>query len=69
MEEKVVRSRCRMCHNECGVLVRVQDGVVKKIEGDLGDPVTGGMMCSRIGHQAIHLSPGPPPSSFSEEGT
>jgi thiosulfate reductase/polysulfide reductase chain A len=36
-----------MCHNECGVLVRVQDGVVKKIEGDLGDPVTGGMMCSK----------------------
>ena len=36
-----------MCMNECGVLVLVSDGVVKKIEGDREDPVTGGMMCAK----------------------
>ena len=47
MKDRIVRTRCRMCHNECGVLATVRDEVVRKIEGDPEDPVTGGMMCAK----------------------
>ena len=47
MADRIVRTRCRMCHNECGVLATVRDEVVRKVEGDPEDPVTGGMMCAK----------------------
>lgn len=47
MENRVIRTRCRMCHNECGVLATIQDGVIKKIEGDPQDPITAGIMCAK----------------------
>jgi len=43
--QKVVRSVCQACHCECGVLVHVQAGRVKKIKGDPDHPMNRGFVC------------------------
>jgi len=43
--EKIVRTCCQSSHCECGVLVHVEDGKVKKIEGDPNHPSTKGFIC------------------------
>jgi anaerobic selenocysteine-containing dehydrogenase len=45
--EQVIKSNCRGCHGGCGVLVRVKDGVITKIEGDPDFPTNHGAMCSK----------------------
>ncbi|MFC1908354.1 molybdopterin-dependent oxidoreductase [Chloroflexota bacterium] len=46
-EEQVIKSNCRGCHGGCGVLVRVKDGCIIKIEGDPDFPTNRGTMCSK----------------------
>ena len=43
--EKIVRTVCQGCHPECGVLVHVEDGKVKRIEGDPNHPSSRGYIC------------------------
>lgn len=45
MAQKVIRSACQGCMEECSVLVHVEDGKVAKIEGNPEDPKTGGALC------------------------
>lgn len=42
-----VRSVCGNCHNNCGVIASVQDGVVIGIEGDPDHPFNKGAMCGK----------------------
>ncbi len=44
----VVKSCCSICgHNQCGVLVEVEDGVVKQILPDKEDPMSRGAICPK----------------------
>jgi anaerobic selenocysteine-containing dehydrogenase len=45
--KRIVRTVCQGCHSECGVLVRVEDGIVTKIEGDLKHPFSKGSICQK----------------------
>lgn len=42
---RVFRTACQACHCECGVLVYVDGGRIKKIRGDLGHPMNRGFIC------------------------
>lgn len=42
-----VQSACKMCLHGCGIRVRVQDGVVTKIEGDPTNPDNFGRLCPK----------------------
>lgn len=55
-ETKVVRSCCRACIHNCGVLVHVQNGRVVKIEGDPEYPMSRGALCAKglAGIQALY---------------
>lgn len=45
---KVHRTVCnRDCPDACGLLVTIEDGVVTRVSGDPGHPVTQGFICSR----------------------
>ena len=46
-EEKVVASTCHLCSAGCGVLVRVADGRVVKLEGNPMHPVNTGSLCPK----------------------
>jgi anaerobic selenocysteine-containing dehydrogenase len=45
--ERVVRSVCQASHSECGVLVRVKNGKVVRIEGDPNHPLSRGYICPK----------------------
>jgi len=48
MEEvKKIRTVCRSCHGECGVIAHVKDGKVVKVEGDPNHPISHGTMCAK----------------------
>jgi len=48
MEEvKKIRTVCRSCHGECGVIAHVKDGKVVKVEGDPDSPISHGTMCAK----------------------
>ena len=47
VEEKIIRSHCRLCHGACGMLVHVRDGVVVKVEGDPENPMSHGSLCAK----------------------
>ena len=53
---RTVRTICQGCHCECGVLVTVEDGKVKKIEGDPNHPMNRGFTCvkGRAYHEVVH---------------
>ncbi len=53
---KVVRTICQGCHCECGVLVHVEDGEIKKIEGDPDFPMNKGLICvkGRYYHEYVY---------------
>jgi anaerobic selenocysteine-containing dehydrogenase len=55
-EVKLVKSACRACIHNCGVLVHVQDGRVVKIEGNPEYPMSRGALCSKglSGIQALY---------------
>jgi anaerobic selenocysteine-containing dehydrogenase len=45
--DKTVRSICGGCHNNCGILVYVLDGVIIYIEGDPNHPFNRGTLCPK----------------------
>ena len=45
--DAVVKSHCRMCHEGCGVMVHVKDGLVAKIAGDPDCPINRGTLCNK----------------------
>ena len=42
---RVVRTICQGCHSECGVMVHVEDGNIKKIKPDPNHPASRGYIC------------------------
>ncbi|UCF94199.1 MAG: molybdopterin-dependent oxidoreductase [Desulfobacterales bacterium] len=42
-----IRTACRSCHGGCGVIAHVQDGKVRKVEGDPASPISHGTLCSK----------------------
>jgi anaerobic selenocysteine-containing dehydrogenase len=46
-EVQWVRSVCKMCLHGCGIRVKVEDGVVTKIEGDPTNPDNLGKVCAK----------------------
>jgi len=51
--EAAAHAICRMCHGGCGTLVSVQDGRIKKVEGDPANPINLGKLCSKAGVPSI----------------
>ncbi|MBI5943647.1 MAG: molybdopterin-dependent oxidoreductase [Chloroflexi bacterium] len=47
VEENVVASTCHLCSAGCGILVRVADGKVVKLEGNPMHPVNQGSLCPK----------------------
>lgn len=46
-EERIVASTCHLCSAGCGILVRVADGKVVKLEGNPMHPVNQGALCPK----------------------
>lgn len=55
-ETKKLRTICRACLNNCGMVAHVKDGKVVKLEGDPDDPMTKGAACAKglAGIQALY---------------
>jgi anaerobic selenocysteine-containing dehydrogenase len=53
-EEKIVPSVCLLCPSGCGVLARVADGRVVKLEGNPMHPINLGALCAK-GQAALEL--------------
>jgi thiosulfate reductase / polysulfide reductase chain A len=43
----MIRTVCQSCHSECGVLARVEDGRVVRLQGDPGHPSSKGYICTK----------------------
>ncbi|MFQ6110506.1 MAG: molybdopterin-dependent oxidoreductase, partial [Nitrospinota bacterium] len=55
--DRVVRTVCQSCHAECGVLARVREGRLVKVEGDPEHPFNKGKACVKglsIAHMLYH---------------
>jgi len=44
---EVVRSVCCLCVKGCGILVHLENGKAVKVEGDPGNPINKGVLCSK----------------------
>ncbi|MCF0143148.1 MAG: molybdopterin-dependent oxidoreductase, partial [Parasporobacterium sp.] len=55
-EEHIVKTACRACIANCGVLAHVKNGRVVKLEGNPVDPMSRGKMCAKglSGIQALY---------------
>lgn len=55
-EMKLVKTSCRACIANCGVIAHVKDGQVVKLEGNPEDPMSKGRMCAKglAGIQALY---------------
>lgn len=55
-ETKIVRTCCRACIHNCGVLAHVRNGRVVKLEGDPDYPMSKGCLCAKglAGIQALY---------------
>ena len=55
-ETQKVRTICRACLNNCGMIAHVRDGKVVKLEGDPDDPMNKGAACAKglAGIQALY---------------
>lgn len=55
-EEKIVKTACRACIANCGVLAHVKHGRVVSLEGNPQDPMSRGKMCAKglAGIQALY---------------
>lgn len=55
-ETKIVKTACRACIANCGVLAHVKNGRVVKLEGNPVDPMSQGRMCAKglSGIQALY---------------
>lgn len=53
---KIIRTTCQGCHCECGVLVHIESGKIKKIEGDSNFPMNKGFICikGRVYHEYVY---------------
>lgn len=47
------KTMCPYCGVGCGLLVRIEDGVVTKVKGDPAHPANFGDVCAK----AVHLPP------------
>jgi len=45
--DKVVPTICGGCHNDCGMLVHVRDGIIRYIEGNPDHPFNRGALCPK----------------------
>jgi anaerobic selenocysteine-containing dehydrogenase len=45
--EKVIRTICGYCHNKCGLLAYVSNGVLRRIKGDPDHPANRGDICPK----------------------
>ncbi len=56
LEERIVKTACRACIANCGVLAHVKNGRVVKLEGNPEDPMSRGKMCAKglAGIQALY---------------
>jgi len=55
-EARVVKTNCKACIHNCGVLATVQDGRVIRLEGNPEDPMSRGALCAKglAGIQALY---------------
>lgn len=55
-ETQKIRTICRACLNNCGMIAHVRDGRVVKLEGDPDDPMNKGASCAKglAGIQALY---------------
>jgi anaerobic selenocysteine-containing dehydrogenase len=53
---EVKKAACYFCHMNCGMLVHVEDGVVKKVTGDPEHPFNQGAQCPRGASAIDHLN-------------
>lgn len=55
-DTKIVKTNCRACTHNCGVLAHVKDGRVIKLEGNPEHPMSKGAMCAKglAGIQALY---------------
>ena len=44
---QIVKSSCRICYNNCGVLIHIENGNPIKIEGDPQNPMNKGKLCQK----------------------
>ena len=42
---EIIPTICGACHNNCGMLVHVQDGVIREIKGNPDHPMNHGALC------------------------
>ena len=51
-----IRTHCGLCVNKCGVIARVQNGTIKKLDPILDHPKSKGMLCAKgnAGIQAVY---------------
>jgi len=55
-ETRLVKTACRACIANCGVIAHVRDGRVVKLEGNPEDPMSKGRLCAKglAGIQALY---------------
>ena len=46
-ENQIIRSTCRICYNNCGVLIHLKDGEPIKVDGDPQNPMSKGRLCPK----------------------
>ena len=46
-QDQIVKTTCNLCQIGCGVLVHVKNGTVTMVEGDPGNPLNKGILCSK----------------------
>ena len=56
VEVKQVRTQCRLCQNQCGIVATIEDGNVIRIDGDPENPYNQGKACAkgRAGFYALY---------------
>ncbi len=58
MDERTVRTFCRVCEPSCGLVARVADGEIRQLEPDRDHPVTRGFACHKgLAALDIHRDP------------
>ena len=58
MAEHSVRTFCRVCEPSCGLVAKVEDGEIRKLEPDRDHPVTKGFACHKgLATLDIHRDP------------
>lgn len=58
MDERIVRTFCRVCEPSCGLVARVADGEIRQLEPDRDHPVTRGFACHKgLAALDIHRDP------------